>query len=48
MGSNLGAKIGSKEGGSFQLNKVLDGFGDVRPLSELYAPRELYEQEAGS
>ena len=45
---NLGAKIGSKEGGSFQLNQVQDGFWDARPLSELYAPRELYAQEAGS
>ena len=29
--TNLGAKIGSKEGSSFQLNKVQDGFWDTRP-----------------
>ena len=29
--TNLGAKIGSKEGGSFQLNQVQDGFWDARP-----------------
>jgi hypothetical protein len=44
----LGAKIESKEGSSYQLNEVQDGFWDARPLSELYALRELYEQEAGS
>jgi len=27
----LGTKIGSKDGGSFQLNKVADGFWDGRP-----------------
>jgi hypothetical protein len=41
-------KLEAKKDGSFQLDKVQDGFGDGRPLSELYALRELYEQEAGS
>jgi len=29
--TDLGAKIGSKEGVSFQLDKVEDGFWDARP-----------------
>ena len=29
-GANLGEKIGSNTSGSFQLDQVLDGFGDGR------------------
>jgi len=40
--------IRAEQSRSFQLGKVGNRFRDGRPLSELYALRELYEQEAGS
>jgi hypothetical protein len=39
LGVNLGAKIGSKADGSFQLDQVLDGFSNGRRFSLIFDGR---------